>query len=94
MEYFGGLGRPAMRLTELGHSFEEANRAFAYRYLKKRNQIIDSSRETEEMTEKDDIRLDDLDVRQLDRRVAESFLKTGLKSQIPHCKLLKKKSLK
>lgn len=84
VEYFGGLGRPAMRLSELGQSFEEANRAFAYRYLKKRNQIIDSSRETEEMTEKDDIRLDDLDVRQLDRRVAESFLKTGLKSQIPH----------
>ena len=83
VEYFGGLGRPAMRLSELGRCFEEASRAFAYRYLKKRNQVIDSSQEQEE-DEQEDIRLNDLDVRQLDRRVAESFLKTGLKSQIPH----------
>lgn len=83
VEYFGGLGRPAMRLSELGRCFEEANRAFAYRYLKKRNQVIDSSKELKEAA-KEDICLDDLDMRHLDRRVAESFLKTGLKSQIPH----------
>ena len=84
VEYFGGLGREAGRLSELGRCFEEANRAFAYRYLKKRNQIIDSSQETEPETKEEDIKLDALDVKQLDRRVTESFLKTGLKSQIPH----------
>ncbi len=84
VEYFGGLGREAGRLSELGRCFEEANRAFAYRYLKKRNQIIDSSQETEPEAKEEDIHLDALDVRQLDRRAAESFLKTGLKSQIPH----------
>ncbi len=34
VEYFGGLGVPVGRLSELNRCFEEANRAFAYRYLK------------------------------------------------------------
>ena len=35
IEYFGGVGQPVGRLSELGKCFEEASRAFAYRYLKK-----------------------------------------------------------
>ena len=41
--YFGGVGQEVERLSELGRCFEEASRAFAFRYLTKRNQIVRSS---------------------------------------------------
>ena len=42
IRYFGGLGKPAGRLSELNQCYEEAGHAFAYRYLKEDNQIIQS----------------------------------------------------
>ena len=42
IKYFGGLGKPAGRLSELNQCYEEAGHAFAYRYLREDNQIIQS----------------------------------------------------
>ena len=82
IEYFGGTGQPVGRLGELGQCFEEASRAFSYRYLKKRNQIISISQEEETVDE--ELSLNSLRVEKLDRRVVENFLKTGLKGEVGH----------
>lgn len=88
VEYFGGVGIPVERISELGKCFEEAGHAFAYRYLEKRNQIIlssnlfkksDSSKETEMGIE---LELGSFEVKKLDRNMTERFLKTGRKSEV------------
>ena len=84
VEYFGGLGVPVGRLSELNRCFEEANRAFAYRYLKERNQIIESGREEAQIPDAEEFRLAALNADRMDRKVLENFLKTGLKSQSRH----------
>ncbi len=87
VEYFGGVGSPVERLSELGKCFEEADHAFAYRYLEKRNQIILSSslfkessslKETEMDTE---LELGAFEVKKFDHNITERFLKTGRKSE-------------
>ena len=69
--------------SELNRCFEEANRAFAYRYLKSRNQIIFSDHR-EKFSEDEELKVSSLNVEKLDRKIIDSFLKTGLKSQIRH----------
>lgn len=84
VRYFGGLGKPAGRLSELNQCYEEAGHAFAYRYLKEDNQIIQSGDLPEWSGTKEEPDLSSLEVGKLDRRVAERFLKTGLKSEVSH----------
>lgn len=84
IEYFGGLGEAVERLSELNQCFEGASHAFAYRYLKTRNQIVHSSALSGKPYDREEAELGSLEVGKLDRRVAERFLKTGLKSEIPH----------
>lgn len=84
VEYFGGVGRTVERLSELNHCFEEANRAFAYRYLKKRNQIVFSEEDTPEASVDEELKLSALNLEKLDRKSIERFLKTGLKSEVIH----------
>ena len=79
LEYFGGVGKETERISELGKCFEEANGAFAYRYLKKRNRIILSGEEP--MGNDEEMEFGSLNAGGLDRRAIEQFLKTGLKSQ-------------
>lgn len=87
LEYFGGIGKAVERVSELNKCYEEAGRAFAYRYFEKRNQIISSS----EMAKKPymnaecdfgSLEVGKLEVKKLDRRIIERFLKTGLKSEV------------
>lgn len=40
VEYFGGVGKPISRLSELNKCYAKASQAFAYRYLKPHNQIV------------------------------------------------------
>ena len=79
LEYFGGVGKETERISELGRCFEEANRAFAYRYLKKRNRIILSGEEP--VGDDEGVEFGSLNAEGLNRRAIEQFLKTGLKSQ-------------
>ncbi|MDO4261291.1 MAG: response regulator [Eubacteriales bacterium] len=83
IEYFGGLGRPVGRLSELNKCFEQANRAFAYRYLKKRGQIVRDA-DAAEAPADEQLTIGSLDVNKVDRKVVSSFLKTGIRSEIPH----------
>lgn len=83
IEYFGGVGKAVGRLSELNRCFEEANRAFSYRYLISRNQIIYSGEEPK-MSEGEELKLSSLDLENLDRRSVRRFLKTGLKGEVRH----------
>jgi len=82
VEYFGGMGSPVERLSELNQCFEEANRVFAYRYLKKRNQIIRGGKLPQKAYIKEEPDFTSLEFNKLDRHVVEKFLKTGSKSEI------------
>ena len=84
VKYFGGVGQEVERLSELNRCFEEASRAFAFRYLKKRNQIVRSSETPAGEADQETMALGTLSAGKLDRRVVESFLKTGLKGEVTH----------
>ena len=83
IEYFGGVGQAVDRLSELDRCFGAASHAFAYRYIKKRDQIISSDGLSAKTYIKEDADIRSLEVRKLDRRVVERFLKTGLKNEVP-----------
>jgi two-component system response regulator YesN len=86
MVYFGGIGRDINRLSEMGLSYQEGGRVFAYRYLRKQNCIVDSRQEVPKTIADipDDLQLTSIDASKLDRRIVISFLKRGLKSEVPH----------
>jgi len=87
IEYFGGIGTDIGRLSEMGKCYEEASRAFAYRYLKKRNSIADSREEIPgAITDAadDSLQLSSLQPDRLDRRVIISFLNIGQPDEVPH----------
>lgn len=84
VEYFAGVGKAVARLSELSRCFEEANKAFSYRYLKKRNQIIYSGKEMDKPSMDEELKLSSLNLEKLDRKSIDQFLKTGLKSEVVH----------
>lgn len=84
IEYFAGVGNSVGRLSEMPRCFESANRAFSYRYLKKRNQVIYSGMVVEKPSVDEELKLSSLNLEKLDRRSVERFLKTGLKSETVH----------
>lgn len=84
VHYFGGVGQEVERLSELSRSFEEASRAFAFRYLNKRSRIVRSCETPAREADQEVMSLSALSAGRLDRRVVESFVKTGLKSEVSH----------
>lgn len=83
LAYFGGIGMPVKRLGELSKSFREASRAFAYRYIWDRSDIVDYSMiATEAFGLAHTESLDVTNVIQLDRGKVISFLKSGSKEDI------------
>lgn len=83
LEYFGGVGNTVERVSELSKCYEQANRAFAYRYLEKRNRILYSSELPEGFGSENDLELGSLEAKKLDKKITERFLKTGLKREVP-----------
>ena len=84
LEYFGGVGTEVVRLSELKKCFENASRAFAYRYLKKRNQILRCEETEREVDEDENLQVDLLNLDKMDRKIVESFLKTGTRGETSH----------
>lgn len=80
-EYFGAVGKIVFRLGNLKESIEEAERVFAYRYLKSWNQIIGNGEISDEVKENSELSLSSLQIEKMDRRITEKFLKTGLKGE-------------
>lgn len=85
LEYFGGVGMPVSRLCEISKSFDEANKAFAYRYIIEKNQIAYyNSVEDYQLIRDTEINLSSLDVGKIDRKIVDNFLKSGSKDEIDH----------
>ena len=82
VSYFGGVGCTVSRLGELNRCDEEANRAFAYRYIREKNQIVYSEREEE--TAGEELKLSTLNINPINRKIVENFLRTGLKGETRH----------
>lgn len=80
--YFGGIGIPVTRLGELSHSYHEASRAFAYRYIWNTSEILDSN-----LLANDGVSIDDFDTKGivlLDKKKVKEFLKSGTKEEIDY----------
>lgn len=83
IEYFGGVGEPVERLSELNRCFEEANYSFACRYLEPHDQIVHGKRvQWIRAAKEQELKLSTIRADKLDRRAVENFLKTGLKSEV------------
>ena len=82
IEYFGGMGKIVERISELNQCYQSASRAFASRYFKKHNQIVKYDEKINDTYNRDEPELASLEVKKLDRRIVERFLKTGLKSEV------------
>lgn len=80
--YFGVTGEPVERLGELKHCFEKANRAFAYRYLNEKNQIIKYDEIDGLGTNKEKLNLNTVDVNKVSRKAVERFLRSGKANEI------------
>ncbi|MDD3415357.1 MAG: response regulator [Lachnospiraceae bacterium] len=85
ISYFVGIGCNVNRIRELNKSYDDANKAFAYRYLVDANQVIYS----EHLNEKNkkvnlDLELGSLDVGKIDRKIVENFLRSGLREEVHH----------
>lgn len=75
--YFGGVGCYVNRLSELYLSFEEANRAFAYRFIKDENQFLEAGAIREIRQQEDNPWASLTDTEYLDKEIAEKFLRSG-----------------
>lgn len=84
LEYFGGIGKAVQRLRELPESFDEANRAFSYRYMGKCNQIVSYENLGQDFLLNDKIDLSTLDFGKIDRKILMNFLKSGCTEEVRH----------
>lgn len=83
--YFGGIGEPVNRLSELPDSFEKAGRAFAHRYLMKDSCILNcKDLEQALYPEKEDFNISNVDTKQIDRRKIKGFLKLGEPEEVTY----------
>ena len=83
LNFFIGVGSPVNRISLIGNSYEEASRAFSYRYLLNPNQIIyfqDTGNLFEHTQELD---MTKVQLHKLDRSILLRFLKNGLQEEIP-----------
>lgn len=83
VNYFGGIGQPVNRLRELSISFEAASHAFAHRYLVEDNVFMNHQDIKQNYyAVDDDIKLSNIDPREIDRKRITSFLKQGNSEEI------------
>ncbi|NMA65927.1 MAG: helix-turn-helix transcriptional regulator, partial [Clostridiaceae bacterium] len=85
IRYFGGIGTQVDRLTALSQSYESAARAFSYRFIFEKNDII-SSRQISSFSQQngDDAILSELELESLDFKKVEAFLKSGEAEEITY----------
>ena len=82
--YFGAVGETVARIREVHQSYDDANRKFAHRFLAEESTVFTdtNAKIDESLSGKNPIDLAELDVGKLDRRMIESFLKSGKRSEI------------
>lgn len=75
--YFGGIGIPVRRLSEMKSCFKSAAKAYAYRYIMEYNQIVTEAEALEFYKKPDSISLREIDVTKVNREILMNFLKNG-----------------
>ena len=81
IRYFGAIGQPVSRITEIHASFDWASRAFAHLYLTTENAFLEGSKEGLRPENNVDI-LSEIDPNHIDRRLMKRFLRAGEPSEI------------
>lgn len=78
IDYFGGIGLPVERISEIPQSFEVASHAFARRYLMKKSCFLDGMELKESIVDDyTDMQAFAVDTKQIDRSKITNFLKQG-----------------
>ena len=81
IRYFGAVGQPVGRLSEIHTSFDWASRAYAHLYLTSENAFLYGSKEGLRPENNVDI-LSEIDPKHIDRRLMKRFLRAGEASEI------------
>ncbi len=81
--FFGGVGIPVNRLTDLPISYDKANRALAKQYLEVGSGILKSSELKQDAGEQE-FNIRQIEAKQLDGSRIQEFLKLGTKEEIPY----------
>ena len=84
VNYFIAVGIPAASTSELIKSFNEANRALAYRHMLKPDQVVqaDHLASYQHIFQSNDLILSEIDVKQLDERIVGNFIASGDKGEV------------
>lgn len=84
IRYFGGIGQPVNRLSNLHISYEGAGYALAHRYFVSDNKFMKSEGE-ETVSRSSDVEFSvkDIDAKSVDNRNLTKFLKTGSREEVP-----------
>ena len=85
LDYYIGSGMPVQRLQQIRKSFDEACRAFAYRYIIGKNQIVfydDIAKAP--IAQNAGLSLKTLDTAKIDKTIIERFFKSGLRENVAH----------
>lgn len=77
MEYFGGIGIPVRRLSEIRSSFKAASRVYASRYMLAYNQMLTGEASVGLCEDLGGISLKGMDMTKLGRDIVPNFLKNG-----------------
>ncbi|MCR5656381.1 MAG: response regulator [Butyrivibrio sp.] len=80
IRYFGGIGQPVSRITEIPTSFGWATRAFAHMYLTEDNGFLRGSEEVLK-PDNEDVILSEIDPKHIDRRLIKEFIRRGEKTE-------------
>ncbi|MHC1771383.1 MAG: response regulator [Flexilinea sp.] len=85
LDYFIGSGMPVQRLQQIYKSFDEASRAFAYRYIIGKNQVVFYDEIAKApITQNSGLSLKTLDTSKIDKTIIDRFLKSGLRENVAH----------
>ena len=84
VNYFIAVGEPAASTRELVKSFNTANRALAYRYMLKPDQVVKANHlaSYQYIFRPNDIILSEIDVKRLDERIVGNFIASGDKGEV------------
>lgn len=84
IRYFGCVGKPVNRISDLKRSFAAASRTFAHRYFIDENHIFNSGDKVKMGQSEDEFDISNIDTKQIDRNKIKEFLKVGAKEEVEY----------
>lgn len=78
VHFFGGVGNTVFRISEIPACYEDASKAFAYRYFEEEDKFYNTCKNIAGFKPtSDDFNIEDINPRQFSRNQIQGFLKTG-----------------